>query len=249
MMRRRSCRSSREPRQRVLIGCVMNDVNVNMVRSFLLGARAADGEKLPTERALAEELGVSRNVIRKALALLEMEGRVVRKVGSGTYFVKPAAEKRAQGGSAGSKPLPQMLDANPRQIIEARFAFEPYIAGVAAMNCTAADLERMAECARQCHLSDDFDAYEVADENFHVAIAIATHNPVLASAYQSFTAANAVAEWGSIRQRLLTAERRVASRNEHDKILAAIRSRDAVAAAGAVREHLQFIACALLQQH
>jgi DNA-binding FadR family transcriptional regulator len=226
----------------------MNDVNVDMVRSFLLGSRAADGEKLPTERTLAEELGVSRNVIRKALAALEMQGRVVRKVGSGTYFVKAPAEKVAAiaGVSAGPAHA-QVLDVNPKQIIEARFAFEPYIAGVAAMNCTTLDLERMTECARQYHLANNFDAYEVADEQFHVAIVMATHNSVLVNAYQSFVAANAVAEWGSIRQRLLTAERRVASRNEHDKILSAIRSRDSGAAVGAVREHLQYIASALLQ--
>jgi DNA-binding FadR family transcriptional regulator len=224
----------------------MKDVNVDMVRSFLLGAKAADGEKLPTERALAEDLGVSRNVIRKALAVMEIEGRVVRKVGSGTYFVKSPVGKATAGASPGPVHA-QVLDVNPKQIIEARFAFEPYIAGVAAMNCTTLDLERMTECARQYHLANSFESYEVADENFHIAIAMATHNPVLISAYQSFTAANAIAEWGSIRQRLLTGDRRTASRNEHDKILAAIRDRDSGAAVGAVREHLQYVASALLQ--
>ena len=53
-----------------------------------------------------------------------------------------------------------------------------------------------------------------------------TRNPVLISAYQSFATANAIGEWASIRQRLLTGDRRIASRDEHDKILAAIRNRD-----------------------
>jgi hypothetical protein len=48
---------------------VTNDVNVDMVRSFLLDARAEDGGKLPTERALAEDLGASHKVIRKALGV------------------------------------------------------------------------------------------------------------------------------------------------------------------------------------
>ena len=229
---------------------MMNDVNVERVRSFLLGSSAAHGSKLPTERALAEQLGVSRNVIRKALAVLEVEGRVDRKVGSGTYFVTPTTQRAAEsdGASYGAtRARQQALDMNPKQIVEARCAFEPNIAGIAAMNCTSLDLERLAECARQYHRADNFAAYEAADENFHVAIALATHNPVLISAYQSFSAANAAAEWGSIRQRFLTAERRIASRNEHDKILAAIRSRDSAAAVGAAREHLQYIASALLR--
>ena len=225
---------------------MMNDVNVERVRSFLLGSSAAHGSKLPTERALAEQLGVSRNVIRKALAVLEVEGRVDRKVGSGTYFVTPTTQRVADGDVA-KRVQAQALDMNPKQIVEARCAFEPNIAGIAAMNCTSLDLERLAECARQYHRADNFDAYEVADENFHIAIALATHNPVLISAYESFSAANAAAEWGSIRQRFLTAERRIASRNEHDKILAAIRSRDSAAAVGAAREHLQYIASALLR--
>jgi DNA-binding FadR family transcriptional regulator len=225
---------------------MMNDVNVEMVRSFLLGSSAAHGSKLPTERALAEQLGVSRNVIRKALAVLEVEGRVDRKVGSGTYFVTPTTQRAAESDGARNVQA-QALDMNPKQIVEARCAFEPNIAGIAAMNCTSLDLERLAECARQYHRADNFDAYEVADVNFHSAIALATHNPVLISAYQAFSAANAAAEWGSIRQRFLTGERRIASRNEHDKILAAIRSRDSAAAVDASREHLQYIASALLR--
>lgn len=85
----------------------------------------------------------------------------------------------------------------------------------------------------------------MADENFHISIAMVTRNPVLLSAYQSFTAANAIAEWASIRQRLLTGDRRAASRDEHHKILAAIRNRDSGAAGEAVCEHLQYIASAL----
>ena len=87
----------------------------------------------------------------------------------------------------------------------------------------------------------------MADENFHISIAMVTRNPVLISAYQSFATANAIGEWGSMRQRLLAGDRRIASRDERDKILAAIRNRDSGAAVEAVREHLQYIASALLR--
>jgi len=224
---------------------VKNDVTVERVRSHLLDTSPTAGAKLPTERALAEQLGVSRNVIRRALSIMEIEGRVVRKVGSGTYLVKPASAAPA-GQETPSRAQVEARDVNPRQIVEARFAFEPNLAALAAMNCTTLDLDRLAECARRYHSADDFEAYEEADAGFHRTIATATHNPLLISAYERFMAADEQAEWGGIRQRFLTAERRVASRKEHDKILTAIRNRDSAAAFDAAREHLQHITSALL---
>jgi DNA-binding FadR family transcriptional regulator len=224
---------------------VKNDVTVELVRSQLLRTTPTAGAKLPTERALAEQLGVSRNVIRKALSVMEIEGRVVRKVGSGTYLVKQAAAAPADH-EVPARADAELHNVNPRQIVEARFAFEPNLAALAAMNCTKLDLDRLSECARHYHRADNFEAYEEADAGFHRAIAVATHNPLLISAYETFMAADEQAEWGGIRQRFLTAERRVASRKEHDKILAAIRNRDSAAAFDAAREHLQHITSALL---
>lgn len=213
-----------------------NEQEVAKVRTYLLRADAGEEGRLPTERALVEALGVSRNTVRNALALLEASGQIVRKVGSGTYL----AQRPAIAGGT-------IADVNPKQIVEARFALEPNLASIAAMNCTKQDLELMAECARRYHDADNFEAFEVADTNYHATIARATHNPVLIEAYKAFAAAHDAVEWGHLRERFLTAERRVASRAEHDKILRAIRRRDTQAAAGAVREHLHFISSAMLQ--
>lgn len=218
-----------------------------MVRNHLLSGQAAEGARLPTERALAEQFQVSRNVIRKALSAMEVEGHVVRKVGSGTYLAKKV-DKRAASRHSAPSTHQEFMDVNPRQIMEARFAFEPSLAGLAAINCTLLDIERLTECSHQYHVADDFEAYERADEGFHDAIATATHNPVLISAYNSFKAANHQAEWGNIRLRFLTAERRIASREEHDDILKAIRERDSQAAILATRKHLQCITDSLLSQ-
>jgi DNA-binding GntR family transcriptional regulator len=68
------------------------------------------------------------------------------------------------------------------------------------------------------------------------------------SAWQSFSAAQAAAEWGGLRQHFLTGERRQRSRQEHDRILGAIRHRDAAAASKAVRDHLHHIVADILQQ-
>ena len=219
---------------------MINEANLQTVRRFLLGSGAADGAKLPTERSMTQALGLSRGVVRGALAVMEAQGHIVRKVGSGTYLAIRDDSRPAAANS--------LLDANPRQIIEARFAFEPYIAGMAAMNCNKQDMERLSDCAEAYLLADDFDAFEIADEGFHAAIAAASHNPVVVSAYQTFSAAHAAAEWGGLRQRFLTAERRVASRQEHDRILSAIRSRDSEAAIAAAQQHLKQIVDAMLKQ-
>lgn len=211
--------------------------NVDLVRNFLLRMNTQPGERLPTERALVDALGIPRSAVRNALAVLESDGQVIRKVGSGTYL----APRPAGAGESVA------LDVNPQQIVEARFALEPNLAGIAAMNCTKHDLDLLAECASQYHAANDFESFEEADEGYHATIARATHNPVLIQAYQSFSAAHDALEWGGLRQRLLTAERRVASRKEHDKVLKAIRSRDPGAAAEAMREHLNYIAALFLR--
>ncbi|HWL29798.1 MAG TPA: FCD domain-containing protein [Burkholderiaceae bacterium] len=213
--------------------------SLRTVRRHLFDLDAKAGEKLPTERVLAQTLGLSRSAVREALSVMEAEGVVVRKVGSGTYMA-------ATGGIHSSRMSP-LLDATPRQIIEARVAFEPNIAGLAAMNGRKQDMERLAECAKAYHSANHFDAYEVADRNFHVALAAATHNPVVISAYQAFTEATSAAEWGGLRQRFLTEERRVESRREHDEILKAVRNRDSEGAAAAARRHLEYVIAAFLK--
>ena len=226
-----------------------NDPTAEKVRDHLLNSGVRHGEKLPTERALAEQFGVSRNVIRRALLAMEVVGRIVRKVGNGTYFVESTGTPAAAGRStdAVSQEL-ALRDVNPRQILEARIALEPSLAALAAINCTGADLEHLIGCAQNYHQAQDFESYERADEAFHRAIALATHNSVLIRAYDAITAANAKAEWGKIRQRFLTAERRVFSRHEHDAILTALRERDAAAADKATRAHLRCVESALLRQ-
>ena len=218
---------------------MIHEGNLRTVQRYLLGLKAPEGAKLPTERVLAQTLGLSRGAVREALSVMEAEGHIVRRIGSGTYMA--AKEDTHPPGMAPS------LDATPRQIIEARVAFEPYVAGLAAMNGRKRDMERLLECAAAYHRADDFDSYEIADRDFHAAIAAATHNPVLVSAYQAFAEAHAAAEWGGLRQRFLTKERRVASRQEHDQILDAIRSRDSEAATLATRQHLEQIFAAFLK--
>src|SRR5476649_306215 len=91
-----------------------------------LESNADSGAQLPTERALAEEFGVTRHAIRKVLNRLERDGRLWRHVGRGTF--------------AGKRPVPNGSDlvalgraSSPREIIEVRQMIEPQIAAAAAL--------------------------------------------------------------------------------------------------------------------
>ncbi|HEU4661648.1 MAG TPA: FCD domain-containing protein [Pseudolabrys sp.] len=221
---------------------MIKDVDAAQVRRFVLNAieeeQLPEGAKLPTERSLVERLNVSRSAVRNALAALETEGRIRRRVGSGTFVA-------LQNGHANnSQNVPEF---SPRQLIEARIAVEPQIASLAAINATKVDFERLEECARAYHRADTVIDFDIADATFHATIARATNNPLIIRIYQEITIAQTAADWGGLRHRFLTSSRRIASRVEHDKILEALRMRDSAKAIEAVRFHLHEIAAALLR--
>ena len=205
------------------------------VRQWLLemlgSGQYAAGSKLPTERAVAERLAVPRSAVRNALAALEAEGMVVRLIGSGTFVAEPA-----------SKPRPALIsvgDASPTEIMEARLLIEPRIAALAVAHATLSDFERMENCNRNAESSDDFERFEHWDAALHQAIAEATHNRLIVGLYTAITRARDQADWGELKRRSLTPERRDHYREEHRRIVAALRTRDAQGAETALHDHLR----------
>lgn len=205
---------------------------VSAVQEFLGQAMRSGaygpGAKLPTERALAEQLGVPRSAVRDALSVLEAQNRVIRIIGSGTYV----SEADQSGGDA------RRTDASPYEIMATRMIFEPRLAVLIAANAGAADFERMEDCNRRAEAADDFEEFEHWDAALHQAIAEATHNRLIVSIYGSITAARDLAEWGDLKRRSITAERRDIYRAEHREIVAALRVRDARRAEAAITAHL-----------
>lgn len=210
------------------------------VRQWLLAMVAsgqyAAGSKLPTERAVAERLGVPRSAVRNALAALEAEGVVTRLIGSGTFVAQPNA------AAATSQMRPALLpagDASPIEIMEARLLIEPRIAALAVAHATLSDFERMETCNRNAETSDDFEGFEHWDAALHQAIAEATHNRLIVGLYSAITRARDQADWGELKRRSFTAERRDLYREEHRLIVAALRARDAQNAETALLDHLR----------
>lgn len=188
------------------------------------------GARLPTERALAEQLSVPRSAVRSALLRLQALNRVVRIIGSGTYI----AGSDESHGSA----LPHKHDASPAEVMEARILLEPGLAGPVVAHGKGADLTRIRHAMEQARAATDFELFEYWDGEFHQAIADATHNRLLIDLYRSITMARDLAEWGELKRLSITEERRCIYNDEHAEIVAALQVRNAARAEEALRRHL-----------
>jgi GntR family transcriptional regulator, transcriptional repressor for pyruvate dehydrogenase complex len=155
---------------------VVDDVVDRLVTAVALGLYVP-GEQLPTERELAMMLGVSRTSVREALKQLTDGGYLeVRRGRNGGYFVL------ADWGPKSAEHIHRQLVANWSEyqgIFDARTLIEPLIARTAAERRTSADLEVIAAALQAYIDAPDHDASRLADAGLHLAIARATHNPIL----------------------------------------------------------------------
>ena len=152
---------------------------VEQFEQMILHGTLRDGEKLPGERELADQLDVSRQTLREALKTLETLGLVVSKQGGGTYVADIV-------GSAVSKPLIGLFSRHEDAYIdymEFRLLLESKAAALAAERATPFDREIIRakfEAMEAAHEKDDDPALDAElDADFHHSIAEATHNPMM----------------------------------------------------------------------
>lgn len=190
------------------------------------------GTRLPPERQLAAQFGVSRNEIRKALARLELEGRLSREVGRGTFIRAPA--------EAGASSLDGLRDStSPRNAMEARLVLEPELASLAAVNATFKQIEGMRVLARQMREAETWKDYETLDGRLHRLIAEATGNPLLSEIHRTVDDVRRAVVWRWLDTRPTRPPEDYSSFAEHDALIDAIEQRDRVKAMEAMRRHLR----------
>ena len=205
----------------------------SFVRLDILRRRLKPGDKIPTEQELSVLHGVSRAVIREAIAKLRHEGLVVVRQGVGA-FVAPPDESRSLTLVPGTLAEPE----DYRHLYELRLLMETGAAELAARNRTADDVRQFARCIDAMATATQVDAaYVEADMHFHSLIAGATKNPFV-TLFISFVA-------GKLKESISVSLRRLEFRStsrltiqEHRAIQAAIVARDAAGAAAAMRLHL-----------
>ena len=191
------------------------------------------GDRLPTERAFCEQYRISRTTVRKVLLELKERGLISQTVGSGTYVTEHAAQKIAS--MAADPPASQI---SPAVLMEARLALEPAIVEMVIGNATAADFEQMESCCAKAEAAASNEEFELWDGLLHELIAQAAHNAFVANVFKLMNQARAQGEWGMLKKRSLTPERRLAYQKEHRALVQAIKNRDPAQARELAAEHL-----------
>ncbi|KIH80641.1 FadR/GntR family transcriptional regulator [Pseudomonas batumici] len=144
---------------------------VSAIRAEIDAGRLAAESRLPTEQQLAEQLNVSRSVVREAIAQLKADGVLIARRGLGSYI------SQTPTGTVFRFPRSEGRKADLAQMFEMRLWIETQAASIAAQRRDEADLQRMREALQEMHdKRTDFDAAAAADVAFHRAIAEASKN-------------------------------------------------------------------------
>jgi DNA-binding FadR family transcriptional regulator len=204
------------------------------LRVLLDSGRFPPQARLPTERDLAGQFGVSRSTLRKALGRLEAEGRIWRHVGRGTF-----AGGRPSLDAPGLARLANRT--HPEEVMEVRLLIEPRIAALAARRATAADLAAIERTLRKGESAGDVHAFELWDGAFHRAIAEAAHNALMLGLFDAVNAVRQEEIWGRLKLASLTPARLRSYVMQHHACLAAIRERNAARAERCMTDHLDAV--------
>ncbi|MBN8751979.1 MULTISPECIES: FadR/GntR family transcriptional regulator [Variovorax] len=193
------------------------------------------GDRLPSERALAERFNVSRTLVREAIIVLEIQGAVEVRGGSGIYICAPVAGAAVPAASAYTlSPGP-----GPFELLRARSLIESEIASVAAENRKDSDIDRIyaALAAMREHMQDKA-ANEAADRLFHLRIAESTGNSVLLQMVTALWDHTKAPIWSQMEAHFHTPELRRASQDDHQRVFNALLERNPAEARAAMRAHI-----------
>ncbi|WP_048438170.1 FadR/GntR family transcriptional regulator [Caenimonas sp. SL110] len=203
------------------------------LRALMKSGEFEPGSRLPAERDLAKQLGVSRPSVREALIALEVEGWVEVRTGSGVYVLKRSGRTHAS-----DRKIPAS-EWGPLELIRARRVVEGEIASLAAQQAKRKDVQAIRAAIDQ--MTEDADqgvAPLAGDRAFHTAIAQACGNVVLLETVQTFWDARN----GPLFERLGDYFESVPSWRkaitEHESVLESIRAHDADGARAAMQQHM-----------
>jgi len=202
------------------------------------GTGLTTGARLPTERQLSIDLGVTRSSVRHALAILEARGHISREVGRGTFLREippPARRGRRPAGGPGEAAI---ADFAPADVMTIRRLLEPPAMSLVVAWATAADLTEMQRCLDGGDRAETFEEFETWDLALHRCIMAASHSPLLVTMYGLIEAARHGQVWGDLKRRSASQERRSQYQLDHRAIVDALRARDSARAVEAMRLHL-----------
>ncbi|UJF18257.1 FCD domain-containing protein [Vibrio sp. SS-MA-C1-2] len=196
------------------------------------------GERLPPEREIAEEMEVSRSVVREAIIMLELKGLVEVRKGSGVYVISSTLDSHTE--SAFHEPS-HTADIGPFELLQARQVIESQIASFAALNVTKNDISKLREAldTERQQLETGYSDYD-GDETFHLTIAEASQNSVLSDiAHDLWNRRTDSSMWRQLHTHITNKNYRIAWLDDHEQVLRALQRRDPDGARDAMWQHLE----------
>ena len=214
------------------------DVIMDQIERLILEGKVRPGQKLPSERSLAEEFDVSRPTVREAIQKLEARGLIQRRHGGGTFVAEHV-------GSTFIDPMMTMIQRSPDgtfDILELRFALESVAAWLAADRATErarGNVQRRYHELQSAVRSHDLHREAKADAEFHLAIAEASQNGVILHIMRSIFVLLEESIVKNLAELNLDRIRKQNLALQHEAIYRAIViDRDPSAARRAVRQHM-----------
>jgi GntR family transcriptional repressor for pyruvate dehydrogenase complex len=151
------------------------------IEEWILSGQLEAGAKLPSEGSLGRQFGVSRPVVREALAQLRERGLIETVSGSGTFVKHPDADHLTEAVLRHLRVAAGETESIAK-VYEARLAIESTTARLAAERATPHELEQIETLLESMRTAGaDVDRWTASDLGFHVAVAQASHNPFLST--------------------------------------------------------------------
>lgn len=198
----------------------------------------AVGDKLPPERLLAQQMDISRNTLREAIAALQLMGLIEVRHSQGNFIVALPEQSKSQGQ------LQDILEptADPMNVTDVRMALEPGLVWLSVERMTNSELVGLAkrlEILEHSLACGNAEEYALADTEFHLHIARGSHNDRLVEMLESLLVSRRSPLWHAMKQGL---DREIISQlraKEHRAIYNAIADRNQALASEAMRTHLE----------
>ncbi|GLV56530.1 GntR family transcriptional regulator [Dictyobacter sp. S3.2.2.5] len=204
---------------------------------FIQQAKLQPGDRLPTEQQLAEQLGVSRAVVREAVKMLTASGYVRTRRGSGIY-VNDKTRPFAAAAIEFSMPVdPEHV----RELFEFRSMQESLTTRLATERITLSELrvlEKSVQLNRQAAEAGDWDLFLESDNAFHYGIAEAAHNPFL---LETVATVMRLQRWAIKMATGGAPGSLLASADQHDAIFAALKDGTPDGTVQAMKEHIESV--------
>tara|TARA_R110002167_G_scaffold35981_24_gene114489 strand:+ start:2502 stop:3224 length:723 start_codon:yes stop_codon:yes gene_type:complete len=189
------------------------------------------GQRFPSERELAEKLGVSRPTIREAMIALELSGVIEIRTGSGIYVTKQVAKSEPELNDKG---------VGPFEILEIRYIIESEACALAAARITDEQIQALRDAVEEMEEEEKRpDASEKADQKFHSIIAQACQNSAIASVVEWLWDLRNESQLSTAFLQRIREEGVHPSINEHRKILQALEQRNPEKARTAMKLHIE----------